>query len=113
MFKTVKTTTQDLANVEQACIWKGCTKEFHSEMPEGWTWQINYDRKPTILRATPKQWVKQPHQDFRLCPEQTKLLNTFYKPNSGVFSKAMSLSMRPERDILDEVLQSLPVRGNA
>jgi hypothetical protein len=113
--KTMKMKADDprLANVAHCCIWQGCTNSFHGDMPDGWTWQINYhDRKPTIMRWTPKQWVKRPYQDLCLCPEHTHLLNTFYKPNSGVFDNAITLRVIPERNILDAVLESLPVAGN-
>jgi hypothetical protein len=107
-----------LANaIGHGCVWKNCTNCFHGDMPEGWTWQINYhDRKPTILRWTPKQWATRPYLDVCLCPEHTKLLNTLFKPNSGVSgNEIVAVEVQPPHtgDILDEVLESMPTVGNA
>ena len=75
-------------------------------MPKGWTFQINYyDRQPSIMRWTPKQWVTRGYQDVCLCPEHTELLNTFFKCNGGVRSNVIEVQQLPV--VKDDALENV------
>ena len=57
-------------------------------MPARWSYNINYwDRKPTIMDWSIKEWVEHPYQDCVLCPEHTHEIKGHIK--GAKLSKAM------------------------
>ena len=102
------------ADIASVYVWRDCNARFRGDMPEGWTWQIAYwDRTPTIIRWSAKQWRTRPYQDVALCPDHTRALNALYKDvGNAVDNVTVGLrSLTP--DALDDVLDAMKPAGRA